>query len=59
MDHSQDSSPLTFFKDRYTWQKPTICTALARAGEFELAEDNLAPAPLTADRKSGYEPLYH
>lgn len=59
MDHSQDSSPLTLFKDqdRYAWQQPTICTALARTGEFVLAEDNLAP--LTADRKSGCEPLYH
>lgn len=59
MDHSQDSSTLTLFKDqdRYARLQPTICTALARTGEFTLAEINLAPH--TADRKSGCEPLYH
>lgn len=59
MDHSQDSSPLTRFKDqdRYARLQLTICTALARTGEFALAEDNLAL--LTADRKSGCEQLYH
>lgn len=59
MDHSRDSSLLTLFKDRdrYARLKPTICIALARTGEFALTEDNLAP--LTADRKSGCEPLYH
>lgn len=56
MDHSQDSSPITLFKDGYGRQQPTICTALARTGEFALAEDNLAP--LTADRKSVCGSLY-